>query len=189
MNNNRKYAIQYADYITLSFHAVKHITTGEGGAILTNDKKVIKKIRTLKTHGVYKNKPKLPWYYEMKSLGYNYRITDIQAALGISQLKKINTFQKNRITIAKKYNKSFKKIDYLETQITKKNVNHAYHLYTLKIDFKKLRKTKNELMEELAKLSIGTQVLYIPVFLTPSISDDGVFSTVSQFCNTLFGSE
>ena len=172
---------KYSDICTFSFHPVKPITTGEGGMITTNNEKLYKKMLLYRTHGIHKNSKQFHnkklafdtnkkanrWYYEMSKLGYNYRITDIQAALGISQLKKINTFQKNRITIAKKYNKSFKKIDYLETPITKNNVNHAYHLYTLKIDFKKLRKTKNELMEELAKLSIGTQVLYIPVFLQP----------------------
>ena len=91
----------------MSFHAVKHITTGEGGAILSNDNNVTKTIRTLKTHGVVKDKPSSPWFYEMKSLGYNYRITDFQCALGLSQLKKLDTCVKRRKEIALIYDKAF----------------------------------------------------------------------------------
>ena len=111
----------FSDISTFSFHSVKPITTGEGGMITTNDKKIYRKLLKFRTHGIHKNlnefrnksmafdkngKPNM-WYYEMSALGYNYRITDIQAALGNSQLKKINKFYKTRNEIAKIYNKGF----------------------------------------------------------------------------------
>ena len=167
IDNDRKYAIKYADYITLSFHAVKHITTGEGGAILTNDKKVIKKIRTLKTHGVYKNKPKLPWYYEMRSLGYNYRITDFQCALGSSQLKKLDKFVRRRKEIASTYDKAFSHSPYLKIPKVTDNSGHAYHIYPLRIDFKQLKFSKEKFFRKLKNFGINLQVHYIPIHLQP----------------------
>ena len=111
IKNNKKYAIKYADFVTLSFHAVKHITTGEGGAILSNNKKIIDEINVLKTHGVIrKKKQKKFWEYQMVKLGYNYRITDFQCALGISQIKKLGKYVKRRKEIADLYNKSFANI-------------------------------------------------------------------------------
>ena len=92
INNNINYAIKYADFVTYSFHPVKPITTGEGGAILTNNKKVDEKIKILRTHGIKKNIKKNIWFYDMKFLGFNYRITDFQCALGIGQLRKIEKF-------------------------------------------------------------------------------------------------
>ena len=107
------------------------------------------------------------WYYEMSDLGYNYRITDIQSALGISQLKKIDKFIKARRKIAKAYDYGFSKNKFIKTPKVNKNVKHAYHLYTLLIDFKKIKKSRNEIMKKLKDLNIGTQVLYIPVHLQP----------------------
>ena len=114
------------------------------------------------------------WYYEMSDLGYNYRITDIQAALGNSQLKKVDKFINQRRKIAKIYDKGFSKNKLITTPKTKPNIKHAYHLYTLMIDFQKLKKTRNELMLELKKFNIGTQVLYIPVHLQPYYSKNMV---------------
>lgn len=99
--NDVGYASKYADIVTHSYHAVKHITTGEGGAILTNSANINKKICLLRSHGVTKDKKKIKsyhgsWYYEMQELGYNYRITDFQCALGISQIKKIGKFLKKK---------------------------------------------------------------------------------------------
>ena len=171
----------FSDISTFSFHSVKPITTGEGGMITTNDKKIYRKLLKFRTHGIHKNsnefsnksmafdnngKPNM-WYYEMSALGYNYRITDIQAALGNSQLKKINKFYKTRNEIAKIYNKGFSKNPLISTPKVFKDVKHAYHLYTIIIDFKKLKKTRNEVMLSLKKFNIGTQVLYIPVHLQP----------------------
>ena len=114
-----------------------------------------------------KNKKPNIWFYEMDLLGFNYRITDLQAGLGASQLTKINTFTKKRNQIAKIYNDSFKNIKNLTTPLKKENVYHTYHLYTILLNFKKLNISKNQLMKNLYKQKIGTQVLYIPVFLQP----------------------
>ena len=179
--NKKIGSCKYSDLSTFSFHPVKPITSGEGGMITTNNKKLFQKIISLRTHGIHKNfkmfvNKKLAfdkngqpnkWYYEMSNLGYNYRITDIQAALGNSQLKKVDKFTDKRIQIAKLYDKGFKSNNLIKTPIIKKNIKHAFHLYTLLIDFKKLGKTRNKVMSELSNLNIGTQVLYIPVFLQP----------------------
>jgi len=172
---------KFSDISTFSFHPVKPITTGEGGMITTNNKKIYQKIMLYRTHGIQKNylafknkrlafdKDNQPnrWYYEMDVLGFNYRITDLQAALGKSQLKKINKFTKKRNKIAQIYNKSFKNIKNLKLPFHSKNVLHTYHLYTILIDFKKIGLTKNKFMKYLFNMGIGSQVLYIPVFLHP----------------------
>ena len=178
---NKVGSCYYSDISTFSFHPVKPITTGEGGMITTNNKKIYEKLLIYRTHGIHKDKKKFTnknlafdktgdvnrWYYEMIELGYNYRITDLQASLGNSQLKKIDKFTRKRNIIAKMYNKGFKENNLISTPRLEKNVKHAYHLYTLMIDFKKLKKTRNQVMTELANLKIGSQVLYIPVFLQP----------------------
>lgn len=167
IDNDKKYAIKYADYITLSFHAVKHITTGEGGAILTNDKKVAKTIRMLKTHGVIKDKRSQPWFYEMKSLGYNYRITDFQCALGFSQLKKLDKFVKRRKEIAFIYNKAFSNFPRVKIPKVSDKMGHAYHIYPLRIDFSKIKFSKEIFFKKLKKIGINLQVHYIPIHLQP----------------------
>ena len=110
------------------------------------------------------------WYYEMSDLGYNYRITDMQAALGNSQLKKIDKFTKYRQKIAQAYDAGFSKNKFIKTPKIHKNIEHAYHLYTLLIDFKRIKKTRNEIMKKLKEINIGTQVLYIPVHFQPYYS-------------------
>jgi len=174
----------YSEISTFSFHPVKPITTGEGGMITTNDEKIYKKLLKFRTHGIHKNSQEFinndlafdhsgntnQWYYEMNDLGYNYRITDIQSALGNSQLKKLDRFIEARRKIAKIYDKGFSSNEFIKTPKVSPNIKHAYHLYTLMIDFKKLRKTRNELMKQLEKFNIGTQVLYIPVHLQPYYS-------------------
>ena len=107
------------------------------------------------------------WFYEMTNLGYNYRITDLQASLGNSQLKKLDRFTVKRNKIAKMYNFGLKSNKFIKTPDLRKDVKHAYHLYTILIDFKSINKSRNQLMKELGEVKIGTQVLYIPVFLQP----------------------
>ena len=166
--NNKKYAIKYADVVIQSFHPVKMITTGEGGAIITNDIKFYKKISSLRSHGIEKNlRKKEPWYYELRNLGFNYRITDIQCALGLSQLKKINTFILKRKIIAKLYDNIFKNKRYLTIPKKVKNSSHAYHLYPLRINFRKLKIDRSYLFEKMKKLNVNLQVHYIPVHLQP----------------------
>ena len=171
---NRSYvgSCEYSDMTVFSFHPVKTITTGEGGAITTNNEDLYKKLSLLRVHGItkdekYMSKNPGPWYYEMQSLGFNYRITDIQAALGISQMRKLNSFIKRRREIIEKYNRAFKGIRVIKTPSEKPEVFSAYHLYVLQIDFEQIKKSRKEVMEELKDKNIETQVHYIPVHIQP----------------------
>lgn len=158
---------QHSDMAIFSFHPVKHITTGEGGAITTNNKKFYEKLRVLRNHGVYRDRiitKNRPWYYEMRELGFNYRITDFQCALGINQLKRIKNFIERRRNIAKKYDATFRHFG--DIQITKENKNqfNCYHLYPIKV---KNETTRLNLFRYLRKEGILCQVHYIPVYWQP----------------------
>ncbi len=171
----------YSDISTFSFHPVKPITTGEGGMVTTNSEKIYKSLLKFRTHGIHKNKDDFfnkdmaydkignvnQWYYEMSDLGHNHRITDFQSALGNSQLKKIDKFIQARRKIAKIYNNGFSKYKFIKVPKVNPNTSHAYHLYTLLIDFKRINKSRNEIMKKLRDMNIGTQVLYIPIHLQP----------------------
>ncbi len=170
--NHSDYASKYADVAILSFHPVKHITTGEGGAILTNNKEFDKKVKTLRTHGMTKDEHYLekndgPWYYEMHELGFNYRITDIQCALGISQLKKLDRFIENRQQIAGYYDNAFENDERFIVPQPSEHIYHAYHLYPLQIRFDMISTTKKKLYQELSTKNIFCQVHYIPIHLQP----------------------
>jgi UDP-4-amino-4,6-dideoxy-N-acetyl-beta-L-altrosamine transaminase len=167
---------KYSDLTTFSFHPVKTITTSEGGAITTNSKELYERLLLLRSHGITKDNSKFkiqnskltgPWYYEMQELGYNYRLTDMQAALGLSQLKRLNEFKARRREIVQKYNKAFADIDWLTTPYEAEGLSSCLHLYVLKMDFQKIGKTRTEVMEYLASQKIGTQVHYIPVNKLP----------------------
>ena len=164
----------YSDIAVFSFHPVKTIATGEGGAVTTNDKELYERLVLLRNHGITKDPGKLklqdstgPWYYEMQELGFNYRITDIQAALGISQLKKLDEFVRRRKEIIAMYNQALANIPWLTTPYERPGVFSAFHLYVIKIDFKQIDKTRTQVMQELKGKGIGTQVHYIPVHLQP----------------------
>jgi UDP-4-amino-4,6-dideoxy-N-acetyl-beta-L-altrosamine transaminase len=170
--NDLKYAPNYADAVNLSFHPVKHITTGEGGAVLTNDKTVDMHIKTLRTHGITKDENILekndgPWYYEMHEIGFNYRITDFQCALGISQLKKIDSFIEKRRLIAKYYDNFFCNDARFIIPGVSKDSKHAYHLYPLQIKFDELQISKKDFFAKMKKNNISLQVHYVPVHLQP----------------------
>jgi UDP-4-amino-4,6-dideoxy-N-acetyl-beta-L-altrosamine transaminase len=154
-----------SDISIFSFHPVKHLTTGEGGAITTNSKELYKKLLTLRNHGMVKTPDMKPWEYEMRELGFNYRITDFQSALGISQLKKLDSFIEKRVEIAKRYDKAFKKsiIEPLYTH----NGKSSYHLYVVKVDFSKLKISKEELFIKMRDKNIGLQLHYIPINRQP----------------------
>lgn len=161
----------YADLAIFSFHPVKHIACGEGGMITTNDEKLYQKLLFLRTHGITKDPSLLKenqggWYYEMQVLGYNYRLTDFQAALGNSQLKRANSGIEKRIEIAKKYNDFFKDKHYIISQSGYVE-GHAYHLYIIQVDNRK------ELYDHLRALKIFCQVHYIPVHTMPYYQDLG----------------
>jgi len=154
-----------ADMTILSFHPVKTITTGEGGAILTNNKDFYEKLKTLRHHGIVKNPKKGKWYYEIEKLGYNYRLTDFQCALGINQLKKLDKFIKRRREIVEIYNKAFKDIKEIKLLVEKKYVKSAWHIYPIQLNLKKLKSDRKRIFEELQKQGIGVQVHYLPLNL------------------------
>ena len=155
----------FSDLAIFSFHPVKHITTGEGGMITTNDKKLYKKLLTLRSHGIIKspdinNSNKGEWYYEMQDLGYNYRLTDIQASLGISQLKRAKSGLNKRFKIAENYDKAFSNKNFIKRK-PKLLQGHAFHLYVVEVEKRK------ELYEFLKKNNIFPQIHYIPIHLMP----------------------
>jgi len=157
---------RYSDLTTFSFHPVKTITTGEGGAITTNDEKLYRRLQMLRTHGITKNDMSQnpgPWYYEMQDLGFNYRLTDIQAVLGTSQMKKLDGFVIRRREIVAMYNNAFKGLDNCQIPFESPGLESSFHLYVLKIDYKKVGLTRSEVMTKLKERGIGTQVHYIPV--------------------------
>lgn len=155
----------FAELSIFSFHPVKHIAAGEGGMITTNDEKLYKKILNLRTHGIQQD-PALKvadhgvWYYEMQELGYNYRLTDFQAALGLSQLKRADFGLEKRRTIAKNYEAAFQGLPFIKGQ-SGVIEGHAYHLYIIQVPNRK------ELVNYLREQNIFVQIHYIPAHLMP----------------------
>ena len=141
VDNNKQYASKYADIVTQSYHPVKNITTGEGGSVLTNNYKLFKKILVFRNNGMFK-KRNSDLEYRVNQLSMNFRITDIQCALGISQLKKLDQFVKKRNEIAKLYDNIFKNKDNIIIPTNDKKIYNAYHLYPLLINFKKSKVSK-----------------------------------------------
>jgi perosamine synthetase len=193
----------WADITTFSFHPVKTMTTGEGGILVTDKDEWAAKARLLRSHGVTRNPddfvgladthssssdlhyPGLAergsWYYEMQDLGFNFRITDLQCALGRSQLQRLPEFIFRRQEIARHYNEAFASLEFMTgpslatgdpLPATSSNFNFSLvdlslHLYTVQIDFARLGKTRTEVMQELRDKCVGSQVLYIPAYLQP----------------------
>jgi len=162
-----------------SFHPVKPITTGEGGIITTNDKELYNKLIRFRSHGIIRdknflvNKNEGPWYYEQLELGFNYRLTDIGAALGVSQLKKLDKFIETRREIANIYNEAFKDIEEIETPIEYDYAKSGYHIYVIKLKLEKLCKTRKEIFIELENNNIGVNVHYVPVYYHPYYKELG----------------
>lgn len=161
------------DMTTFSFHPVKNMTTGEGGMIATNSKEIYDKLMKFRTHGITKEETEYinpsdgPWYHEQQELGYNYRITDIQAALGITQLKKLDEFLARRREIVNRYNNEFKDIDGLITPEQLENTNSAWHIYVLQLELEKLTEDRKEIFKALRKKNLGVNVHYMPVYFHP----------------------
>lgn len=179
---------KHSDMCVFSFHPVKHITTGEGGMVTTNSKRFYDRLLMLRNHGIHKDENvaalKGGWYYEMLDLGFNYRITDIQAALGCSQMDRLTRFLKRRELIARSYDKAFKKalgglvklpaVDFPDR-------NHAWHLYVLRLNEDKCRISRKNFYDKLHSKGIAAQVHYIPVTSQPYYRDRGY--KTSEFRN------
>jgi len=164
---------KYSDISVFSLHPVKIITTGEGGVVTTNNKKIYKKIKSLRSHGIVKKiskkspeDKKRPWMFYQTSLGLNYRMNDIQASLGISQLKKVNFFLKKRNEIAKIYNTSFKNLPLKLPIISKKNYS-SFHLYIVLVLKNKKKIKRDNLYKKLYAKGIKCNIHYIPVYKHP----------------------
>ena len=160
------------DMTIFSFHPVKHITTGEGGMILTNDEKFYKRLKLFRSHGITREEDMLlhnegDWYYEQLDLGYNYRITDIQCALGRSQLKRLDQFVARRRELVEQYNEAFKEVDGATIPYVKTGCNSSWHLYVIQVDHRK------EVFDDLRKARIGVNVHYIPVYHHPYYRSHG----------------
>jgi perosamine synthetase len=154
-----------------SFHPVKHITTGEGGMVVTNDPDLADQMRKFRSHGVsvdFKQRTESnTWYYEMIDLGYNYRLTDIQCALGITQLKKFPQWLQTRQTLANQYDQAFQTMDGIQPLTTVDGNEHAYHLYVIKVIEEECGISRKELFNQLREQNIGVNVHYIPLHYHP----------------------
>lgn len=163
-----------ADMTCFSFHPVKTVTGGEGGAILTNDENLYKKLVLAHTHGITHDAQLMedaphegPWYYEQISLGYNYRLTDFQAALITSQLGKIEMFKKRRQEIVKRYNEEFSKLPELFVQKEIPQSDTCRHLYVIQLKLDKLTCTRREFFDAMSAENVQCQIHYIPVYWFP----------------------
>ncbi|RJP27545.1 MAG: UDP-4-amino-4,6-dideoxy-N-acetyl-beta-L-altrosamine transaminase [Candidatus Omnitrophota bacterium] len=160
-----------ADLTCFSFHPVKHITTGEGGMVVTDNPDFAEPIRRFRNHGITtdhrQRSERGTWYYEMTDLGFNYRITDFQCALGISQLKRLQEWVSRRREIAASYDRVFVDVDAVQMVRIRPDAYHAYHLYPILLRLEKLNISRTILFQELVSAGIGVNVHYIPVHLHP----------------------
>jgi dTDP-4-amino-4,6-dideoxygalactose transaminase len=166
-------ACAHSDIAVLSFHPIKHVAMGEGGAVLTNDPAIADRIRVLRNHGIVRDpdawmhppEADAPWYYEMHEIGWNYRACEMQCALGISQLSRIGEGIARRRAIASRYRRRLSDVNYLA--LPPHDEGHVWHLFNAAVDFASIGKTRGRVMRELAARGVGTQVHYIPVHRQP----------------------
>lgn len=174
---NKIGSCEFSDITVFSFHPVKIITTCEGGVCMTNNSKLFESICNKRSHGIlrsnndFKNKSDGGWYYEQQSLGFNYRLNDLQSALGISQLKRIDEFIKQRNDIAKKYNQLFEGVEGITTPKINNNCLSSYHLYIIRVDQNKLE-GRNLIFEKLRNNGILVNIHYIPIYRQPYYEND-----------------
>ena len=169
---------RWSDMVTHSFHPVKIITSGEGGLVTTNDDGLARRVATLRTHGITRDPAQMqgeshgPWYYQQVELGYNYRMTDIQAALGASQMVKLERFAARRREIAALYDQALADLPLRALARDPKAVS-GWHLYMIRLDLNSIRRTRREVFESLRAQGIGVNVHYIPVHLQPDYAKLG----------------
>ena len=156
-----------ADMTIFSFHPVKTITTGEGGMVVTNNKKFYEKMRVFRHHGIERKPTGEGWYYKIENLGYNYRITDFQCALGLSQFKKLSMFIARRREIVGRYNAAFKDTKELILPVEREYTKPVHHLYVVQLRLEMLRGSRHQIFDALKEEGIGVQVHYIPLNLQP----------------------
>ena len=156
-----------ADMTVFSFHPVKHITTGEGGMILTSNKEFYHRLKTLRHHGIVPKPDNGHWYYEIVQPGHNFRITDFQCALGISQLGRLDYFIRRRREIAARYNEAFSGMDEIRTPHEEDFVRAVYHIYVIQLRIDRLKVGRREVFDALRAENIGVNVHYIPLHLQP----------------------
>lgn len=163
---------RYSDITVFSFHPVKIITTGEGGVAITNDAKLASRMQIFRSHGITRNLNEMmnqnvgPWYYEQIELGFNYRMTDIQAALGLSQLQRLDKFVDARQSIAKKYNIALASLP-VTIPWQDPDSYSSFHLYVIRLKTDAIKKTRLEVFESMRALGIGVNVHYIPIYHQP----------------------
>ena len=191
-NGEKIGSLKYSEMAMFSFHPVKHITTGEGGIIVTNDEEYFERLQLFRSHGITKNnlvnESHGDWYYEMHELGFNYRITDIQCALGLSQLKKLDSFVKSRRRIAGIYNEIFEDNPYFDVTIEKENRKSSYHLYPILLK-DNLVKYKRDIFSKLRANGLGVQVHYIPVYKQPYYQKLGFKYDKCSVCEKFYAKE
>lgn len=174
-----------SDMTTFSFHPVKHITTGEGGMITTNNEELYKRLVLFRSHGITRDESMLlanegSWYYEQLDLGYNYRITDIQCALGLSQMNKLERFVTRRRELVARYQNVFKDVKEIITPVELEGCNSSWHLYVIQVDNRK------EVFEKLREAGIGVNVHYIPVYHHPYYRQNGYEDVVCSNAEKLY---
>lgn len=163
---------RYSDITVFSFHPVKIITTGEGGMALTNDAQLSKRMQLLRSHGITRDAedmthaPEGPWYYQQIELGYNYRMTDIQAALGLSQMQRLDEFVEKRHTIARHYSELFAKLP-ISLPWQHPDSHSSLHLYVIRLKLDEIHRSHREVFEALRAANIGVNLHYIPVYRQP----------------------
>ena len=160
-----------ADLTTFSLHPVKAITTGEGGAVTTNDEQLAARVRTFRNHGIsadhLQRSAQGSFFYEMVSLGYNYRLSDLGCALGLSQLKRLSSFVARRRELAARYDEALAPIAGIEPLRTRPGIGHAYHLYAVRIDAERFGHDRAAVFQHLRERDIQANVHYLPVHLHP----------------------
>lgn len=175
---------RYSQMTMFSFHPVKNITTGEGGAVTTNDPELYQRLRLFRNNGIERNPQNLeqypgPWHYEVKVATGNYNFTDIQAALGLSQLRRLDDFIAKRRLLMHRYRELLSKVNGIQLFNSEYDDHTAYHIMVAQIAFAKFGKTRAEVMDKLMQKGIGTQVHYIPIYRHPAMRD--VVGDISEF--------